>query len=170
MPESLATISKSDLLGALLRELEAELARLLAATDAAREAATHEEARPENDKDTRAIEASYLARGHAARVESLGESITRTRFLDVRDRRGEPIAPGCLVELAVEDPDGNLETKRLLLVEVGGGTEFTIAGVRVQSVTPAAPLGRALVGKREGDDFELRVARRELSYEITLAR
>ena len=164
-------LSKPALHAALVATLEAELERLLAATDAAREAATHEEARPENDKDTRALEASYLARGHAARVEALGEVITRTRFLDVRERAPDaPIDPGCLVELSVEDEDGNIESKRLLLVEVGGGTTLSVAGASVQTLTPAAPLGRALSGRRAGDDFELRVARKELSYSIEHVR
>jgi len=35
------------------------------------EGATHEENKPENDKDTRALEQSYLARGQAQRVVEL---------------------------------------------------------------------------------------------------
>ena len=38
---------------------------------AATEGATHSEARPENDKDTRGLELSYLARGQAQRVAEL---------------------------------------------------------------------------------------------------
>ena len=43
----------------------ADLATLEKAQHATQAAATHEEAKPENDKDTRALEQSYLARGQA---------------------------------------------------------------------------------------------------------
>ncbi|MEM1414650.1 MAG: hypothetical protein AAGH15_07110 [Myxococcota bacterium] len=145
---------KRDVMAALIAKLEAEHAALVAkARDAAR-AATHEEARPENDKDTRAIEASYLARGQAARVEELGETITRLRFVELKDRRGAPAEPGCLVEL---EADGEAGT--YFLLPVGGGEILDVDGLAVRTLTPAAPLGRALVGKRPGDDFELRVGK-----------
>src|SRR5687767_406927 len=66
-----ARIDKQALVTALLAKLEAELANMTKAANTAREAATHEEAKPENDKDTRALEASYLAAGQAERVRDL---------------------------------------------------------------------------------------------------
>lgn len=140
-------------MAALLGKLEAEHEALIAkATEAAR-AATHEEARPENDKDTRAIEASYLARGQAARVEALGETLTRLRFLDLRPRT-EVVEVGCLVELVMDEREG-----LYFLVPMGGGEEIEVEGATVRTLTPAAPLGRALLGRRVGDDFELRLGR-----------
>ena len=55
----------------LLALLGAHLETLERAHRAACEGATHEEAKPENDKDTRALEQSYLARGQAARIDEL---------------------------------------------------------------------------------------------------
>ena len=52
----------------LLGKLEETLRTLEAAHADTREAATHAEAKPENDKDTRALEQSYLARGQAMRI------------------------------------------------------------------------------------------------------
>lgn len=60
--------AKQDLIAALERTLEL-LER--AHADAA-EGATHEEAKPEDDKDTRALEQSYLARGQAQRAGGKG--------------------------------------------------------------------------------------------------
>jgi hypothetical protein len=78
------TVSK----GALKEELERLLAADLEARERAyrlaREAATHEEAKPENDKDTRALEQSYLARGEAARVEELRASLAEVRAMVVK--------------------------------------------------------------------------------------
>ncbi len=146
-----------------VRALLCEKAESMRASVAAtREAATHEEARPENDKDTRGLEASYLARGQAMRVEELEEAVHRLRFLDLRAyREDDPIGLGALVTLAVDEA-----RVVYFLVPAGGGTKVTVDGVDVQLVTPAAPLGRALVDKLVGDDFVLRVAGRERAYEV----
>ncbi|MCE9575491.1 MAG: transcription elongation factor GreAB, partial [Deltaproteobacteria bacterium] len=64
----MSTLSKAELKAELVRVVEAALATAVAAHQAATEGATHAEAKPENDKDTRALEASYMARGQAVRV------------------------------------------------------------------------------------------------------
>jgi hypothetical protein len=68
-------VDKGELLGALVERLRTEH---LAAERLAREtadAANHPEARPENDKDTRKIELSYLAAGQAGRAAELGAAV-----------------------------------------------------------------------------------------------
>ena len=60
---------------------------------AAQEGATHDEARQEDPKDTRAIEAQYIARGLAERVE------------DLRATRAA-LANAILVDYGPEDPVG----------------------------------------------------------------
>jgi len=55
--------TKPTLKAELLALLAADLDTLERAHRATTEGATHEEAKPENDKDTRALEQSYLARG-----------------------------------------------------------------------------------------------------------
>jgi transcription elongation GreA/GreB family factor len=141
-------------------ELKEELARILAvdldtrerAHRAAREAATHEEAKPENDKDTRALEQSYLARGEAGRVEELRASLAEVRAMALRAfPAGEQATLGALVTV---DEDGVASV--YWLAARGGGAR--LAAGRVQVVTPSSPLGRALVGKREGDDCSVALA------------
>jgi len=155
-------VDKHKLLEAVRLTLEAKAEAMRASVAATHEAATHEEARPENDKDTRGLEASYLARGQAMRVEELEEAASRLRFIDLRAyTETDPIGLGALVTLATD------ETSSLyFLVPVAGGTKIAVEGVEVQLVTPAAPLGRALIDKLVGDDFTLRVAGREREYEI----
>ena len=66
--------SKSDkaaIVRAIVAELAAKEATIRAAAASATENATHEQSKPENDKDTRALEASYLAGGYAARARDL---------------------------------------------------------------------------------------------------
>jgi len=138
--------------------LKAELvAALTAAHDAARLAhqatvagMTHEEARAENDKDTRGLEQSYLARGQAQRVEELATALAAIAAASWRrfsDR--DAIEAGALVTV---EEDG--ERSQLLIAPHGGG--IVLPGP-VQVVTPRSPLGAALVGRHVGDDVEVRL-------------
>ncbi|MFZ5439359.1 MAG: GreA/GreB family elongation factor [Myxococcota bacterium] len=150
--------AKKTLKAELLATLEATLATLEAAHADTREAATHEEAKPENDKDTRALEQSYLARGQAMRIEALkaGLAAAGTMSLAPTDVARE----GALVE--AEDEEG--EVLRYYLAPEGGGTRL---GGGVQVVTPASPLGAALVGRRAGDEVELKLAGRSRTLSIS---
>jgi transcription elongation GreA/GreB family factor len=139
-------LDKKALKAELLAVLEKTLATLEAAHADTREAATHEEAKPENDKDTRALEQSYLARGQAMRIESLKAGVAATGAMSLA--KTETVKAGALVE--VEDEDA--EALRYYLAPEGGGTKLK-GGVLV--VTPASPLGAALLGKRAGDEVEL---------------
>jgi transcription elongation GreA/GreB family factor len=133
----------------LVRLLEADLDVLERAHRAVVEGVTHEDAKPENDKDTRALEQTYLARGQAMRIEELRAGLLAVRAMALR-AFGEdvPVALGALVTV-----DENGQERRFFLAPHGGGA--ALAGARVQAVTPESPLGRALLGKRVGDECEL---------------
>lgn len=138
---------------ALRAELLAQLTAAAAAAKAAHEAtvagATHEEAKSEGDKDTRATEQQYLARGQAQRVVELDEAVAEVARWNPRTFAADAaIALGALITI---DEDG--ETKQLLIAPAGGGN--TLAG-GIQVVTPRSPLGQALLGKRAGDEVELK--------------
>jgi transcription elongation GreA/GreB family factor len=129
--------------------LAADLATLERAQRSAVEAATHEEAKAENDKDTRALEASYLARGHALRLEELRAAVVELRAWEPGAlRAGGAVSLGALV--VVEDDAGE---HTYFLAPHGGG--LRLRGGAVQVITPKSPIGRALVGKAEGDTAEL---------------
>jgi transcription elongation GreA/GreB family factor len=138
----------------LTRVLRTDLEAHERAHGAAREGATHEEARPENDKDTRALEQSYLARGEAARVEQLRAALAQVQIMRVHAfSEGEPAGLGALVTLE--------EGKAVLMFWIaphGGGSR--LAGGRVQVVTPQSALGQAIVGSKAGDDLAIAVAGR----------
>jgi transcription elongation GreA/GreB family factor len=151
---------------ALIEELRVRLAHELAearrvATDTAA-AANHPEARPENDKDTRKIELSYLAAGQAARAYELEAAVALLATLPVVAVTAEdPLKAGALVEL---DVDG--KAQRVLLSPAGGGQRLATEDGEVSVVTPQSPLGRGLLGKRVGDSFELAVAGQVREVEI----
>jgi transcription elongation GreA/GreB family factor len=140
--------SKKALKAELLALLEGQLAALTRAHLATREGATHEEAKPEDDKDTRALEQSYLARGQAARIEELRDSVATVAALPLR-AFGPQDAIGVGALATLEDEEGT--TQRLWLAPSGGGSR--LAG-GVQVTTPKSPLGQALIGRLAGEDVE----------------
>lgn len=148
--------SRKTLKAELLALLEQTLATLEAAHAAAREGATHEQAKPENDKDTRAIEQSYLARGQAMRIEALQAGLAALGTMSLAD--GQVGRVGALIEA---EEDG--EPVTFFVAPEGGGTKLT-GGVQV--VTPASPLGQALLGKRAGDEVELKLAGKTRVLEV----
>jgi transcription elongation GreA/GreB family factor len=162
-----APVTKRRILDALLSEMTAEVNLLLAAAALAYEGATHEESKPENDKDTRALEASYLARGQANRVEEMNETITRLKFLELRDYTEEdPIGATALVIVEIDAE----RKERFFLVPHGGGRTVDVDGETIRVVTTASPVGRELLGKHVGDDFTLTISGRRREYVVDALR
>ena len=154
-------MDKRRIIAALRAQITEEAQVVARAAASARDAATHEEAKPENDKDTRALEASYLAGAQLARVRELEKLSTALEFLELRDHRGLGVAVSALVLAEV-----NGVTQRYFLVPFGGGTKVTVDGAEVQIVSPESPIGRALVGREAGDSIELRVPQGKREIEI----
>lgn len=143
---------KREILKLLRERVNADLAVMNAAQRTVVEGATHEENKPENDKDTRALEQSYLARGQAQRVVELQSELNQLKALELRPFSAQTaIAVGALV--AVDDGNALVH---YFIAPAGGGLRLTLDGVEVRVVTPQSPIARALLGKREGDDLELR--------------
>jgi transcription elongation GreA/GreB family factor len=158
-------VEKAAIRDALVERLRAECDKARASADETRKGATHEESRAENDKDTRGLEASYLARGQAKRVEELEEAITRVRVMELPDYTDRPVGLGALVEALV---DGDERT--FFLAPAGGGEKLEVDRCTIHVLTPASPVGRALIGKRADDELELRIARQVRFYELTDVR
>jgi transcription elongation GreA/GreB family factor len=155
---------KHELLHALLQQLAEAIDVVDASARSAHEAATHEEAKPENDKDTRGLEQAYLATGQSARVVEMQRSMWVLQAFRARDfAAGEAISVGAWVELLGED-DG--DTLHVFITPLGGGTKTTVGGVAVTTVSEAAPLAAALLGKRAGDDVEIPRAGGKRSYQV----
>ncbi len=151
---------------ALVRELRAtvatEVESLMRAARSAHEQATHEESRPENDKDTRGLEAAYLAGAQANRSRELEKVENALAFLTLRAfGKADPIALSAVVELL---RDG--ASQHYFMSPVGGGMRANVGGVEIQVVTPPSPIGQALIGKTVGEVVELRVKQGLREYEI----
>lgn len=160
----MSTLDKRALFDELLAVVERDLRAQEEAHRVALEGATHAESKPENDKDTRALEQSYLARGQAARVEALREDVAALRGLAVRALDDDhPVSLGALVTTTEDEAEA-----RVLIAPCGGGA--TLAGGAVRVVTPGSPLGRALIGRSVGDAVEVEMGGRRREVEVAAVR
>jgi transcription elongation GreA/GreB family factor len=147
-----ATVIKSSLRDAIIRQLQEELARQAGAAHSARDEAISEESRAENKWDTHSQEAAYLAEGQAKLAADIRASIeiystvTMPEFAD-----GAAIALGAIVELA--GADGNHTW--YVIGPRAGGMEIKLDGRDFLVLTPHSPLGRQLIGKRAGEAVQV---------------
>jgi transcription elongation GreA/GreB family factor len=155
-------IDKRTLVAALRAQISAEIEAMSRLAREAAEAATHEENKPENDKDMRSTEASYLARGQAERVRDLERAHALLGAMPLESFGPDrSIGASAIVELRIAG-----KTSRCFLVPAGGGLSATIDGVEIKSVTTSSPLGEALVGLLAGDEAEVPTPQGTKVYEI----
>ena len=139
----------------VLERLAEDLLQAEQAMRAAHEAATDEENIADNKYDTLGLEAAYLAIGQARRAEAIRQAMASWRQLRPSPydaSRG--IQLGALVCLV--DSDG--KQQQLFLGPDGGSMELVCGAQFVQVISSEAPLGRAMLGKCEGDEVSLQVA------------
>ncbi len=131
-------MDKDDVIAALLAQVRDELGTLERVSEMARDEATSSESRAENQYDTRATEASYLAAGQGQRILAV------RRFAGMLDATSATSFD--LFELA-----GDAGTAWFLLAPDGGGRRVRVAGADVVVVTRESPVGAELSRSREGD-------------------
>lgn len=139
------------MLAAVRRALQEALDAALAGAATAIDEATHGESRAENKYDTRGLEASYLAAGQGTRVLEL-----RAALAGLDAEGGAVVGVGSLVQLSTG--------AWYLIAAGGGGVRVDVDGETVAVLTPASPLGGALLGAEEGDEVE--VGDRSVAVEV----
>jgi transcription elongation GreA/GreB family factor len=155
-------MNKKKLVETIIIQMEKDLAALKAAALATLEAATGEESKPENQYDTRALEASYLAGAQANRAAEVEASLNTYRFLELKEFNSKsPIEATALVEL---DLDG--KNLHVFLIPVRGGLTIQFESLNIQVITPKSPLGEALLGLKVGDVAVVEKGDVPLEYEI----
>ena len=130
----------------------------------AREAARTLATESEKKEDGRAvIEYGSLATGQAQRARRVQEEIKALSDFQQEGfphfSRKSPVALGALIDVSTEDEEGFSE-RTFFLLPVGAGTELTGPGGDgfLSVITPASPVGRALLGRRAGDTIEVTLA------------
>lgn len=140
-------MNKAAVFAAVLARLEEELASATREALAASDAATDPDSKAESKYDTRALEASYLARGQARRVAELTEALVAYRELSASVNTSDSrVALGSCVRLTVEGSPVDY-----VVGPAEGGTEVLCDGVAYTLITPASPLGRRMLGLRVGE-------------------
>ncbi len=132
----------------------------------AAEAATHEENRPENDKDMRSTEASYVAKGQADRVRGLERALSMLAAMPLREFAE---TDGIAISAVVTTSSKGASTTHFL-VPAAGGVKLELAGERVQTLATDSPLGQALLGLSAGDTAEVKTPRGMLAYDVVSVR
>ncbi len=157
-----AAMDKQELIQKFATVIAQDLAIFTQAALAAHEAATHTESKAEDQYDTRAVEASYLAGAQSKRAMELEEMRALYQHVDLRPFGPEtPIASTALVQL---ECDG--KATFYLVMPKGGGLSVTQEGKTVHVVTPLSPLGQAVMGRKVGDSVDVAVQRTIKEYEI----
>ncbi len=99
------------------------------------------------------LEKDQIAQQHAQR------QLLQVRFLPRRvyDSPDDIIVPSALVEIETLRVGEDAGARSwCYLVPSGGGLILSVRGQPVQVLTPQSPLGSALIGKRRGEELQVR--------------
>jgi len=139
-------VKKSGVLIAIQSSLEARCTKLVAASEAARAEATHEDNQSESKYDTRSIEAGYLANGQARKAEEAAHAVLTYDALQLREFDDEtPIALTALVELRL-----GANSEWFFIGPEAGGLEVEVDGKEITVISAETPLAQQMIGKRKG--------------------
>lgn len=144
-------MDKARLQTAITEKLRAELETITRAALMARDEATHEESKAENQYDMHAQEAAYLAEGQAKLAVELNETLHLYQALKLSDWLPDaPAGIGAVVTL-----QAGQRTARYFIGPRSGGLELQLDGEEFTVVTPSSPLGRQLVGAKVNSVVQL---------------
>ncbi|MGE5452733.1 MAG: GreA/GreB family elongation factor [Acidobacteriota bacterium] len=156
-------MDKSLLQQRVLDRLAEDLLQVEHAARAAHETATHEENIAENKYDTLGLEAAYLATGQARRAEAIRQAMASWRQFRPRPYdAAKGIQLGALVCLV----DSQDKQHQIFLGPDGGSMKLLSGAQRVQVISSESPLGRALLGKCEGEEVSIQVASIRQLFEV----
>jgi transcription elongation GreA/GreB family factor len=159
-------MDKSLLPQQVLERLAEDLLQTEQAAQVAHETATHEENIAENKYDTLGLEAAYLATGQARRAEAIRQAMAHWRQFRPRPYDAtQGIQLGALVCLV----DANGQQQQLFLGPAGGSMTLVCGAQPVQVISSESPLGRAMLGKCEGDEVSIQVGPTRQQFEVLRA-
>lgn len=155
-------MDKKKLIKLIAEQLEKDLLAAKEAAFATYQAAIDEESKPENEYDTRGLEASYLAGAQSKRVAEIEELAYIYKDLEVKSFTAkDKISSTALVEV-----DLNGRRSYIFIMSKGGGLIMNVDGFAIQIVTPTSPLGEALLGLKVGDTAVVENGDKVREYEI----
>lgn len=160
-------VDKQELLSQLLSHLQQDIDTTLRAVNEAHALASHEQSKPENQYDTLALEAAYLAHGQSERIAELQRQMMLLNHFEFSDYNNDSrITVGALVCIeSTEESAGNSRSQQqwLWLLPVAGGV---LLESEIRTITPEAPLAEKLMGLYVGDDFVLNLGHKKKQFEV----
>ncbi len=176
-------VNKKDLLTQLITHLQQEIDATLNAVNEAHALASHEQSKPENQYDTLALEAAYLAHGQSERIADLQRQImllNHFEFLDYSEKSRITVgALVCIQEL--EDDSLAASSQWFWLLPVAGGQVLSLNvlglncdslhrdslnDIEVRTITAKAPLAEKLLGGYLGDEIVLELGHKKKQLEV----
>ena len=155
-------MNKRAIVKKIIAKLTEDMALSIKAARTAHEEATHEESRAEDKYDTRGLEAAYLAGGQARQAAETEKAIVAYETLSLQKFNAkDPIDLTALVEL---ESDG--ERIFYFLGPASGGLELDHDGKQVLVITPQAPLGQNLIGKKQNDKVKMKIGGLPVEYRV----
>jgi transcription elongation GreA/GreB family factor len=154
-------LNKQALLAQLLERLQLTDRQAVRAEADARDAAAHLATESEKREDGRAaLEYGSMANAQANRARRLKQELTALSALVAgplpRFGHRSAVDIGAIVDVAVEDDEGTAE-RTYFVLPAGAGHELTGPGGDgyLSVITPASPVGQALMGRRAGDSVDV---------------
>jgi transcription elongation GreA/GreB family factor len=156
-------VNKQKLLEQLQERLQQKVDATLNAVKEAHALASHEQSKPENQYDTLALEAAYLAHGQSERIAELQKQmILLNHFEFIELSQESPISVGALI--CVEEIGSELQW--LWLLPVAGGEQLILEDKDIRTITPEAPLAEKLIGQYLGDEVVLNLGHKKKQFEV----
>jgi transcription elongation GreA/GreB family factor len=147
-------MTKQQIHQAFLAQITTELSTITAAAKGSIATATDKAHQAEGKYDTFSLESSYLARGQAKRVDELSAARERLQLLPLKELDNTtPIMLSALIRLEAGDDDH----RTIFIGPAAGGETLQANGETITIVTTHSPLGRALLGKKTGDAFKIKL-------------
>jgi transcription elongation GreA/GreB family factor len=155
-------LQKQEIIKKIIAALAAELEGCTRAARAAHAEATDEQCKAENKYDTRGLEASYLAQGQSRQAGEIMQAMQQYESLAPR-----PFAPQEAIDLGAVVTLEQREKRAIYFVGPrAGGTEVDCEGQAVLVITPHSPLGRQLVGRKQGERLRIEVGGATSNYRV----
>jgi len=153
---------KQSIKQAMLASLDDEITTALAAAGEAQATASHADNKPENQYDTLALEAAYLAHGQSERILQLQKTRIDVARWPVPDLDGAAIRLGACVHLE-SNTDG---TEEWVFIAPFGGRRLQVDGNSILVVSHEAPLARQLAGLCVDDEVRLTLGGKEGDWAV----
>lgn len=143
-------MNKRALLKKILSKLQDELESYTRAARAAHAEATDPQSKAENKYDTRGLEAAYLAGAQSRQAAETQNAIEAFQKMALKEfKPTDPIDLSAFVEVETRG-----DQMYFFIGPSKGGLEIDHSNKEVTVITPQAPLGEQLVGRKAGDRFK----------------